>query len=109
MITQEVKKLWFGDESHGKPKVTLRSLWVDKAIKEKQDMKVVYGDRYMILTSRELKKPAGERFFKSKIGKEDYSLLDYYWNPVVEESVRIPSDVQSRLKDIWQEKLQEKI
>jgi len=82
LIKLQVKKIWYGDSSYGKAKITLRSYWVNEAIRKGHSIDVIYNDRHMILTPRKLKSPVGERIFKSKIGAEDYSLLDYFWQPV---------------------------
>lgn len=81
MIVQKVKKIWYGDDTYQKAKITLRDYWVNKAIKENTPIEVVYVDRHMLLTPRKLRKPISERSFKSKIGASDYKLLDYFWKP----------------------------
>jgi hypothetical protein len=81
MIIHYVKKIWYGDETYQKAKITLRSYWVDQAVRGKQDIEVRYDGKYMTLSPRRLKRPLGKRFFKSKIGKDDYELLDYSWKP----------------------------
>jgi hypothetical protein len=81
MITQEVKKIWYGDATYLKAKITLRSYWVNRAIADNEEIKVVYKDRSMVLTPRKLKNPISRRLFKSKIGRGDYELLDYKWTP----------------------------
>ena len=80
-IIQEVKKIWYGDDTYQKAKITLRDYWVRKAIRLDKNIKVVYKNRYMILTPRKLRNPISERLFKSKIGASDYKLLDFFWNP----------------------------
>lgn len=81
MIVRGVKKIWYGDSTYRKAKITLRSYWVNKAIRNKEEVKVTYQGRSMVLTPRKLKNPIGRRLFKSKIGKQDYELLDYKWSP----------------------------
>lgn len=76
MKTIEVKKIWFGDETYKKPKITLRSYQLNGG-----DIKVIHAGKHMILTAAELKNPVGKRFFRSKIGAQDYYLLDYLWKP----------------------------
>lgn len=81
MKTVHIKKLWFGDETHRVPKVTLRSYWCTDAIKKRTPLQVVYNNESMTLTPQELFKPLSTRFVKSKIGKSDYELWDFLWNP----------------------------
>ena len=76
-----VKKIWYGDGTYQQAKITLRSYWVDKAIRNNEDIKVTFKARSMTLTSHILKKPVGRRFFHSKIGSDNYELLDYFWRP----------------------------
>lgn len=71
----KIKKLWFGDADKV-AKVTLRSYQLPKG-----PVEVVFEDKSMILTEKDLKSPVGKRFFKSKIGAQDYYLLDYKWEP----------------------------
>jgi hypothetical protein len=77
MKTIQIKKLWFGDETRKEPKATLRSYQVNL----NEPVRVVYKDMFMILEPKQLKEPVGKRFFKSKIGAEDYYLYDYPWRP----------------------------
>ena len=81
MIIQEVKKIWYGDDVSHKAKITLRSYVVNMAVRNKDEIKVVHNGRSLVLSVRKLKNPIGCRFFKSKIGKQDYMLLDYKWKP----------------------------
>ena len=82
MIKVEVKKIWYGgSDTYGKAKVSLRDYIVKTAVQYNEGIEVEYNGMRMELTPRKLKKPLNRTTFKSKIGKQDYELWDYYWKP----------------------------
>jgi len=107
MKTIQVKKLWFGDETRKQPKVTLRSYQVNV----NASVKVEYEGASMVLTPDQLKNPVGKRFFKSKIGSQDYYLWDYLWKPDDEELVKLGKDIyrMGELSDSMREKITKEI
>lgn len=74
-----IKKLWYGDNLRGTPKVSLRDYWVKKALEGIGYVWVVYRGKRMKITQKVLENPLEKRAFKSKIGSFDYELWDYKW------------------------------
>jgi hypothetical protein len=69
-----VKKLWNG-------RVSLRDYIVEKHIRNKEPIKVVYNMDEMVLSVRELEKRDSMTTVKSKFNGKSYSLYDYVWRP----------------------------
>jgi hypothetical protein len=80
-MLQIVKKIWYGDETYGQAKITLRDYWVKRALKDNVDIIVQYRKQKMYLSPRKLRNPLSKRPVKSKIGSFDYELWDYKWRP----------------------------
>lgn len=69
-----VKKLWNG-------RVSLRDYIVEKHIRNKEPIKVIYNMDEMVLSVRELEKRDSMTTVKSKFDGKSYKLYDYIWRP----------------------------
>jgi len=78
----KVKKIWYGGDTIGVAKVSLRDYDVNEALANNEKLVVQYKDMKMTLTPKQLETEILESsVFKSKIGKRNYKLLDYEWKP----------------------------
>ena len=69
-----VKKLWNG-------RVSLRDYIVEKHIRNKEPIKVIYNMDEMVLSVRELENRDSMTTVKSKFDGKSYKLYDYVWRP----------------------------
>ncbi len=86
MIEYKVQKLYRGC-------ISLRSYDVDKWIEANDSVKVIYEGQqgHMILTPEELASPTsiGSIIESQFEGKEDYHLVDFKWNPVMNDIEKV--------------------
>ena len=71
----EVKKVWNG-------RISLREDVVEKQIKKKEPMRVLFKDDHMILTIEQLEKRDYITECVSRYNGKKYKLYDYVWKPL---------------------------
>lgn len=76
ILYEHKKELWKGQF------VSVRSDWIEKALKELKPLMIKWHDQFMLVEMDELRKGiASPKTFKSKITGESYSLIDFMWKP----------------------------